>query len=325
MIALYAESDHPSERVGISFKILESTGSTNTDITIFTDGSKTEKGVGAAFCVFDKNQLVATKKLKLASYCSVFQAELYAIYSTFIWLKTFKKIYKSLSIVSDSYSSLMALEDRSSNILLCKSIQRELADVCSKDVCVKFFWTKAHADQPGNELADKLAKEACESHLSFAYDQCPLSYVKRFLYEETIRKWNEQWRSSSKGRTTAEFFPDIRSRLSCRHLSLGFIQTQFLSGHGKFKEYLHRFNRSTTDACICSITTQQTPNHLLTSCPCFAEIRFALESEAGFQDIELTFQTLVSNKNLFQLFTKATHRIHATLKRLEEEETIHLQ
>ncbi|GBN48972.1 hypothetical protein AVEN_82291-1 [Araneus ventricosus] len=44
-------SAHPSEHVSPTQISLDDGGNINTGITIYTDGSQTEKGVGAAFCV----------------------------------------------------------------------------------------------------------------------------------------------------------------------------------------------------------------------------------------------------------------------------------
>jgi uncharacterized protein YehS (DUF1456 family) len=45
----------------------------------FTDGSKSSRGVGAAYCLLDNNIIIKKAKYKLAAYCSVFQSELLAV------------------------------------------------------------------------------------------------------------------------------------------------------------------------------------------------------------------------------------------------------
>ncbi|KAH9419095.1 hypothetical protein DERP_005597, partial [Dermatophagoides pteronyssinus] len=55
---------------------------------------------------------------------------------------------------------------------------------------------------------------------------------------------------------------------------------QFLTGHGKFQSYFHRFGLSTIDHCFCG-HSPQTPLHLIFDCPLFADDRFVLTCKIG--------------------------------------------
>jgi len=60
------------------------------------------------------------------------------------------------------------------------------------------------------------------------------------LEVESLMEWQRKWTQSNKGRTTKEYFPDISERLKIKLLQTQNI-TIVVSGHGKTRDYLHRF------------------------------------------------------------------------------------
>ena len=124
-----------------------------TQISIFTDGSKSAEGVGFAI-VSD----ILTLKKKLPLCISVFTAELYAI------LTALKQIVlldeKNFVIFSDSQSALKALNVFNSFNPLINEILEWLILIKRKRKNVKFCWVPAHVGVSGNESADELAKFA---------------------------------------------------------------------------------------------------------------------------------------------------------------------
>jgi hypothetical protein len=52
---------------------------TSDQTIVYTGGSKSAQGVGAAFCVFISENVIKKVKFKLANYCTAFQTELFAI------------------------------------------------------------------------------------------------------------------------------------------------------------------------------------------------------------------------------------------------------
>ena len=87
------------------------------------------------------------------------------------------------------------------------------------------------------QKADRLAKEAAWSDsTNCQYNRIP----KSAIIEEAIQKWQTEW-TSLKAAATRQYFPSVRDRLGT---TINFTPklTAVLSGHGKTRAYLHRFN-----------------------------------------------------------------------------------
>ena len=97
---------------------------------------------------------------------------------------------------------------------------------------------KAHDGNYGNELADKLAKEAASrSEAEIAYNKIPKRAVIRELKEEGEEEWQGKWDTSTKGAITRSFFSTIGDRLSKR-LQMNIKQSTIVTGHGTLRSYI---------------------------------------------------------------------------------------
>jgi len=67
---------------------------------------------------------------------------------------------------------------------------------------------KAHTGIEGNEVADKLAKEAVQDadDQNIVYDKIQITSVATELKKEGIVKWQRQWESTEKGALCRSFF-----------------------------------------------------------------------------------------------------------------------
>ena len=82
-----------------------------------------------------------------------------------------------------------------------------------------------------------------------------------------MNAWNERWESSPKGRTTYEYFLDVRNRSRMNWIQLNHQVAQLLSGHGNFRAYLRRFAIQEDDTCDCDLQESETVLHLVNDCP----------------------------------------------------------
>jgi hypothetical protein len=122
---------------------------------------------------------------------------------------------------------------------------------------------KAHTGIYGNEIADRLAKEATQNHY-VTYSRITRSAIKKDTRKEIIRKWQRQWEETTKGAITEEFFPNVESRLAV-NLTLSPKATTIMTGHGNIRSYLHRLEIIASPECPCKHGTQ-TVDRLIFRC-----------------------------------------------------------
>lgn len=67
-------------------------------------------------------------------------------------------------------------------------------------ILVYFCWVPAHIGIVGNEIADKLAKEALRKDLIDIKIHLGRNEVRSIINREIIRIWQQRWESSSTGR-----------------------------------------------------------------------------------------------------------------------------
>lgn len=127
-----------------------------------------------------------------------------------------------------------------------------------------------------------------EERMELFEKKCTTEKEKKEIRLEIIKKWQEEWDRSEKGRWTYRLIKDVARWYNCSFRKTNYFFTQFLSGHGCFKKYLFRFKRSNTEACpYCQ--EEDTPEHVIFSCDRWAEDRRKINLELGE---ELTMDTL---------------------------------
>ena len=130
---------------------------------------------------------------------------------------------------------------------------------------IKFSWVKVHVGIFGNEMADRLAKEAARSEeTTYGFSRIPISAIYREAAKEGILNWHEQWKKTSKAAATKQYFPTVMDRIGTK-INLTSKLTAVLSGHGKTKAYVDRFNPREDAMCICN-KGDQTMDHKLLEC-----------------------------------------------------------
>ncbi|XP_067128674.1 uncharacterized protein [Centruroides vittatus] len=222
------------------------------DISIYTDGSKLDNQVGAAFVLFDHAKGSTHRSaFKLGPHCSVPQAEILGLTKAIEYLHSdWFPSQQNIDIFTDSTTalySLFNLGNRDSNILKAHNI---IAN-SHHDHNITFSWVRGHSNNTGNDAADVMAKKAARSQLDFAYTKIPKSTIKNWNYQHAIQQWQEEWNGSLTGRLTFKFISDINRRLQMKHFTPSFPMTQLLTGHGNLNAYLNRFHLQNSEACSC--------------------------------------------------------------------------
>ncbi|GBP78322.1 hypothetical protein EVAR_52377_1 [Eumeta japonica] len=121
---------------------------------IYTDGSKINGRVGAAITWWTNDTESEYQTLSLHPSCSVYQAEMYALYRAVAMVKASRE--KVVNILSDSRSSLELLSNPSRTSISTQWESTRNANAEGKEI--RFYWLRAHVGTKGNERADELAK-----------------------------------------------------------------------------------------------------------------------------------------------------------------------
>jgi hypothetical protein len=88
-------------------------------------------------------------------------------------------------------------------------------------------------------LRKRNSRSTCEGGNSkplVTYRRIPRSAIKKYTWEESIRKWQGQWEETTKGAITKEFFPSVERRLAV-NLTLSPKVTAITTGHGNVRSY----------------------------------------------------------------------------------------
>ena len=248
-------------------------GTNNTDpeeiTTIYTDGSKDQSGqVGIG--IYNKKHNINIAE-SLPNHCTVFQAEIKAITRA---AETFIDIQPKTSeihIRSDSAASINALKNNTTYSLTVLKCKEQLNKLASTNT-VRIRWVKAHIGIEGNETADKLAKEGCQSQITHKMP-IPNSEIKKktnqISTERTLKHHSKHGGKYTKSiiqdmndwsRTNKQMRYIINSRKKYR------TAIQLITGIGPYNWYLYKINKSSTTTCPLCEEANETAKHLICEC-----------------------------------------------------------
>ncbi|UYV79772.1 hypothetical protein LAZ67_18000603 [Cordylochernes scorpioides] len=215
----------------------------SSSLTIYTDGSKSDDGVGAGWCLYSRNIPLLKKSYILREENSVFQAECLAIFKALEWF--LEQPHQSITLASDSLSSLESLASpytKSWSVMRNKIL---VNNIINSGKTVSFHWVKAHVGLEGNEMADSLARFAFKYPAPYVPIPTPKSWFKYSARKKAISDWQTSWDASLKGRSLYSWIKFVRSDRIYSSSALNSI----LTGHGPFSNYFQRFKIKTASPC----------------------------------------------------------------------------
>lgn len=157
------------------------------DEIIFTDGSKSAEGVGAAFVSGS-----SVGKYHLNDQTSIFVAEIIAIQRALDYLEN--KPSGLFLICSDSQSALLALLNTCTMDPLIRNTLKKHHDLHEENKRIVFIWTPGHAGIAGNEKADLAAKSAVQQLL----EDFPTYHedMRRTIKQKIKETWQNEWNNT---------------------------------------------------------------------------------------------------------------------------------
>ena len=260
-----------------------------SDFDFFTDGSKTNIGVGSGVALHFKKSNEFTKwNTKLNKLSSIFSAELSAIYFSLKSLSEIKN--KVITIYSDSKSSLQAIQTSNSRHEIVRQIQALFFKLFCNDNKVLFCWIPGHCGIIGNELADKEAKSAANNTRVCLKPISSLD-MKSIIKTQVYSFWESFWSSQTQNKLknigaqiSHKSFKNFQNRLE----EIKF--TRIRLGHTKIT---HSFLLKNEDPTICTTChTRMSVVHFLLICP-----RFYHERIKYFGNGIICIKSILNRKN----------------------------
>ena len=234
-------------------------------VPIYTDGSKSEDGVG--FAVIFPELCV---KRRLPDVCSIFTAELSAILLALQYTYTFNDT--SYIIVSDSQSALAAIEKYNPFHPVVQEIQEWLYILYSSGKTVAFCWVPSHIGIHMNDLADSKAKAAVTNR-NISHRRVPSIDYYPIIESKLKSKWNEIWVNTSLSNKLRTIKSNVSIWESSYHKQRQWevVLARLRLGHTRLT---HKFLMEKTDAPICrDCRVRLTVQHFLIDCPKYVEQR----------------------------------------------------
>lgn len=259
-----------------------------SDIQIYTDGSKSSGGVGAGLVIRSVDQRDQTTGRRMHESASIFSAELYAIKLALQSLKYRRNV--SCVIYIDSRSAIQAIKGGSRKGLVMEIL--ELLVVLQKRyIQVGFCWIPGHAGIQGNELADTAAKAAiCQRVVRT--QEIPVSDVKAYIKRKVYDRWKLEWKNITVAEVKLkEVVPDIK----VAPIELGLSRKDALKllrlriGHTRLTHSYHLIREDVPMCVECEVVCSV--RHILMECGNLALVRLA-----HYDPGEVTFQALLSER-----------------------------
>ncbi|GBO30381.1 hypothetical protein AVEN_175486-1 [Araneus ventricosus] len=219
---------------------LDDGGSNNAGTRLYTDGSKSPNGVGAAFCVTQDNNTTHKWSAKLTKDNTVFQAELLALNEAVKNAATLKTNLP-VTIFVDNRASIQA----SSSPKTTNRTTRENFEILLENPHIKISWIKARAGYFGNKVADDLAKaESNDVQFDIKLPKC---HAKNILRKDMMKQWQSEWDEEDTDRSTFNIFP--KASLQSANWNRAYVL--FFTGHCLFPSYVYRFHLANSPLCSC--------------------------------------------------------------------------
>nr|XP_053624902.1 uncharacterized protein LOC128683363 [Plodia interpunctella] len=268
---------------------------------LFTDGSKSDEGAGAAFYDCTTN---FSEGFKVDPCLSIMSVELIAILKAVSYIRGLG--IQRCVIFTDSKSALQHLarcaSGNSRGISIAYDILALLYEVVQTDVELRLQWVPSHIGLVGNEKVDSLAKEARTSGSSTTISP---DYVEKFskFKNITYNLWKEYFnrRSLEKGiwYKTLQSQPPQVPWFSNVKLSRNLIKVAFRlrSGHYLCNKFKFMMKKSDTPNCErCGVL--EDVQHILIDC-----IKYKCERDQLVRELMLNYndvglaQSILSKPN----------------------------
>ena len=154
------------------------------------------------------------------------------------------------TILCDSKSALQSIQNPSnkSGQRIIHAILQAATEIQARGVALRLQWLPGHCDNPGNDAADQLAKDAASPGKTHPFRPL-LTREKAFICNRIHAQWEQEWQSSTKGghlRRIDNTLPATYTRRLYGSLprNRAYLLTQLRTGNNWLSTYAkaHRFH-----------------------------------------------------------------------------------
>ncbi len=185
----------------------------------------------------------------------------------------------AVNIYSDNQAGIQAAEkpETQSGQYLLRDLVKGLDDLREKNIRVQIHWIPAHIGVPGNEEADRAAKEAAQSPRMMIRPIYHLTVTCKQLFKKRVMKeWANEWENGTTGRVTFSLEKEPTRKVLDKHTGvrrpISSLITQLRTGKIGLAHYLHRIGRHNSPRCPCDQGIQ-TVRHVLVECSRTQDLR----------------------------------------------------
>ena len=283
-------------------------------IHVYTDGSALKGTVNAGYGVkiFYPDEKPETISNPCGALCSNFEAETLAIEAALHQI-TQRNIAKNtpttdIVIFSDSKSVLQAIDSDKQTTRSIRDLRLAISNFIDEfSVNVTLQWIPSHCDIPGNESADRLAKEGAsqeQPNLPVSLNTC-----KQIIKSNTKIEWLNTWAQSNKGRAIFPYMtrPNTDDPINSLGRKEQVTIFRLRSQHIQLNMHLNRIKPEHPPACELCPHPYETVKHFLFECPTLEDIRKTYLPPSP--DLENTLYTNVGQlRNTCKYFNMANSR-----------------
>ena len=268
-----------------------------SDVIVYSDASGRHGHLGAAAIGFHKNSPEATESLQIQvgpmDRWAVHAAELLGVLYAITLInkialqhrRSMDTRVKSATILSDSMSALQAIQNpgNKSGQQIIHTILRTATNTKTHGIAVRLQWVPGHCDEPGNDAADRLAKEAATPGQTHPFS--PLLSRERAHIRNSIQsQWEREWKESRNGshlrkidnalpaKYTRQLYGNLPRNRAC-------LLTQLRTGHCWLSTYAKLFRHRDDDRCVCG--ARESVIHVILDCPALRHLRRELREKVG--------------------------------------------
>ena len=230
--------------------------------------------------------------MTLFSSCGVrssnFNAELQALQLAVDYLIEDEGCYNKVVFLSDSLSALQSLQSTPAE-KRTRQLRESFENLASTST-VTLQWIPAHCGIKGNENADRLAKEGGKQ------EQPETSMSLKESKMHIKHRWSSRFLEK-----TGNYKPHL-DPIHCLRRAAQSTIFRLRTGHSRLRSHLKRIGVAETAFCECN-TGEQTPGHVLQTCPLHHElgqkvcpIHTSMETKlwGTAADLRQTFQFIAS-------------------------------